>query len=163
MATDPTTSPRAQALIVRLALLPESFAALEAEALAEGFEDIRKVGEGLAPPRAALLRSDGRLLGAFIGSKLVGIGGIMADPYLDDPRVGRIRHLYVSRDVRGAGVGHDLVTHLLMFGRERFDRVRLRAEDPQADRFHLRLGFRPTTEPDATHVFVYRPGEAGKG
>ena len=95
-------------------------------------------------------------LEALLGSRLVGVGGLNQDPYLDDPTVGRIRHVYVSPDARGLGVGRVLVMTLVERARGRFSRVRLRAGPAGASGFYLRLGFEETPdEPDATHQLVF--------
>src|SRR5687768_15110823 len=48
------------------------------------------------------------LLGGFQGAELVAVGGLNRDPYAPEPRVGRLRHLYVRRAFRGKGVGRAL-------------------------------------------------------
>lgn len=91
-------------------------------------------------------------LEARLGSRLVGVGGLNQDPYMDDPQVGRIRHLYVSPDVRGIGVGRALVEALVDHARGRFTRVRLRTTRPGVSAFYLGLGFEETPdEDDSTH------------
>lgn len=91
-------------------------------------------------------------LEARLGSRLVGVGGLNRDPYLNDPGVGRIRHVYVSPDARRLGVGRVLVMSLVEHARGRFSRVRLRAGRTETSGFYLRLGFEETPdEPDATH------------
>lgn len=95
-------------------------------------------------------------LEARLGSRLVGVGGLNRDPYLDDPGVGRIRHVYLSPDARGLGVGRVLVMSLVEHARGHFSRVRLRTGDAKASGFYLRLGFEEAPdEPDATHQLVF--------
>ncbi len=94
-------------------------------------------------------------LEARLDSRLVGVGGLNRDPYLDDPGVGRIRHVYVSPDVRSLGVGRVLVMSLVEHARGQFSRVRLRTGHTEASRFYLRLGFDGAPdEPDATHQML---------
>jgi GNAT superfamily N-acetyltransferase len=96
-------------------------------------------------------------LEARFGPRLVGVGGLNRDPYVDDPGVGRIRHLYVTPDVRGMGVGRALVIALVDHARESFERVRLRAGASDARGFYLRLGFEETPdEEDSTHQIRLR-------
>lgn len=91
---------------------------------------------------------------ARISSRLVGVVGLNLDPYLDDPTVGRLRHLYVAPDARRIGVGRLLVVAALEHARATFQRVRLRTVQDGASDFYLGLGFEETRgEPDATHVF----------
>lgn len=95
-------------------------------------------------------------LEARLDSRLVGVGGLNRDPYLDDPGVGRIRHVYLSPDVRGLGVGRVLVMSLVEHARGHFSRVRLRTGDATTSGFYLRLGFEEAPdEPDATHQIVF--------
>jgi len=49
------------------------------------------------------------LIGTFRGDRLLGISGLNRDPYVDDRRVGRLRHLYVAKNERCAGSGRVLV------------------------------------------------------
>lgn len=89
---------------------------------------------------------------ARLDSRLVGVGGLNQDPYLDDPGVGRIRHVYVSPDARRRGVGRVLVMSLVEHARGHFSRVRLRTGRPETSDFYVRLGFEVSPdEPDATH------------
>ncbi|MGH3649246.1 MAG: GNAT family N-acetyltransferase, partial [Acidimicrobiia bacterium] len=86
------------------------------------------------------------------GGRLVALGGLNRDPYLDDPSVGRIRHVYVHPDARDTGVGHALVTALVEHARDGFARVRLRAGPPCAGYFYVALGFVTTPgEENSTH------------
>ncbi len=89
---------------------------------------------------------------ARLGSKLVAVGGLNQDPYLDDPGVGRVRHVYVVPEARGQGVGRALVMSLVDHARDRFTRVRLRTTDPESAEFYLQIGFVEThDEEDSTH------------
>jgi len=82
---------------------------------------------------------------------LLGVGGLNVDPYLDDPTVGRIRHVYVYPPWRRKGVGRILIGFLVDHARDHFERVRLRSlRDPGPD-FYAALGFAITEAADATH------------
>jgi GNAT superfamily N-acetyltransferase len=89
---------------------------------------------------------------------LVSLCGRNVDPYLSDPKIGRVRHLYVARDVyvardaRRCGVGRLLVGAIIHGARGHFRLLTLRADDPQGAAFYQALGFRAWTEgPTATH------------
>ena len=82
---------------------------------------------------------------------LVGACALTPDPYAADPRVGRLRHLYVHPDWRRCGLGRRLVDAARAEARSRFDVLRVRAGDPSAAAFYDRLGLARTDEPDATH------------
>lgn len=94
-------------------------------------------------------------LEARIDGRLVAVGGLNHDPYLDDPGVGRIRHVYVVPGARGKGVGRHLVERLVDHARVGFRRVRLRTVTPEGTAFYLALGFREVDEPDGTHEIAF--------
>lgn len=92
------------------------------------------------------------LLGCFDGDALVAVGGLNVDPFANDRDVGRVRRVYVRPAWRNRGIGRALVTALVERARGNFRCVRLRAENPDARRLYERMGFEPTTEPEATHA-----------
>jgi ribosomal protein S18 acetylase RimI-like enzyme len=86
---------------------------------------------------------------------VVGICGLNRDPYLEDPAVGRVRHLYVDVDHRRKGIGSQLVREVMRAAMGRFTRLRLRTNSPDADGFYRSLGFmRFTAEPACSHQVV---------
>ena len=87
-------------------------------------------------------------------SIVVGMCGLNVDPFLTDPEVGRLRHLYVLGEHRRRGIGSQLVDGCLTIAQASFRRVRLRTMDPGASAFYESLGFDRTDEPDATHALV---------
>jgi GNAT superfamily N-acetyltransferase len=86
---------------------------------------------------------------------VVGICGLNRDPYLGDPTVGRVRHLYVAVDHRRKGIGSQLVRAVMGAAMGRFTRLRLRTNSPDTDGFYRSLGFMPfTAEPACSHQMV---------
>jgi GNAT superfamily N-acetyltransferase len=86
---------------------------------------------------------------------VVGVCGLNVDPYAAEPRVGRVRHLYVLSGQRRLGVGRRLVSEVIEAARGRFDRLRLRTENPGAAQFYEAIGFRSSGATDnSTHVMV---------
>jgi len=83
---------------------------------------------------------------------LCAVGGLNVDPYMDDPAVGRIRHVYVHPSRRRQGVGKTLIEFLVEQARGRFERVRLRSARMPGPDFYAALGFAETDESNATHV-----------
>jgi len=73
--------------------------------------------------------------------RVVGICGINIDPYLGDPQVGRVRHLYVIAKERRKGVGRELVQRVIEEARRHFLYLRLRAANEDSYRFYSALGF----------------------
>jgi len=93
---------------------------------------------------------------ARVGARLAGLGGLNQDPYLDDPSVARLRHLYVLPELRRRGVGRAVVGVLVDQARTSFSRMRLRTTREEAARFYSTLGFQQVAqEPDATHVIWF--------
>ncbi len=88
---------------------------------------------------------------ARVDTTVVGMCGLNIDPYVDDPDVGRLRHLYVAPEWRRHGVATGLVRDCLASAKS-FGRVRVRTFDKGAAAFYLALGFREVDEPDATHA-----------
>ena len=89
------------------------------------------------------------LLGAFLDGRLVGVGGLTRDPW--QPDIGRLRHLYVLREMRGRGVGRLLVSRIVEEARRSFPAIRLRTRASEARRLYESFGFIPTAEPFETH------------
>lgn len=132
--------------------LPPSIAELVEVSLAEGFGAIRRLCEAWEAGTNRFARPGEALLEARIGSRLVAVCGLNVDPYLDDPRVGRLRHLYVHPDARRRGIATQLVDRIIVMATGRFDRLRLRTDRPDADAFYRSRGFKPlAASPDATH------------
>lgn len=92
------------------------------------------------------------LLGIATADGLIAIGGLNVDPFLQDGRAGRLRHLYVRIASRRQGAGGLLVATLVTAGRPYFARIRLRTDNPDAARLYARAGFIAVDSPDATHV-----------
>jgi GNAT superfamily N-acetyltransferase len=97
------------------------------------------------------------LLVAELNGRWVGICGLSIDPYLDDPRVGRVRNVYVLAECRRAGIGRRLVEEAVSRARGSFDRLRLRGEEQGPARLYESLGFRQCQGiPNCTHIMELR-------
>jgi N-acetylglutamate synthase-like GNAT family acetyltransferase len=144
--------------IAPLTLLPESLARLEAESITEGFSMVSRLRTEWEVGLNRFDKAGEILLGAFRGADLVGTGGLNIDPYLADPTVGRIRHVYVLAADRRTGTGRAIVERLLAHASDHFDIVRLWTG--RASSFYDRLGFMPTSADKATHVWALGGGAA---
>lgn len=125
---------------------------LRGEALGEGYHFVETLIEECGTGANRYDRPGETLLGCFDGEVLVAVGGLNIDPFANDPTVGRVRRVYVRPAWRNRGIGRALVATLVERSRGQFRRVRLRAESPDAGRLYERMGFEPTTEPNATHA-----------
>lgn len=122
--------------------LPKEFSILEQEALAQGHQFLSKMRREWQEGKNRFDRENEVLLAAMDENRCIGIGGVNVDPYLEDPSVGRIRHVYVGQDDRSRGIGKEIMKQLILHSRERFRRLRLRTHNPEAIGFYLSLGFK---------------------
>jgi GNAT superfamily N-acetyltransferase len=135
--------------------LPDSFAILEKESKFLGFNFLEKMNLEWRSGKNRFNKSGEIALAAFKDGKLIGIGGVNMDPYLNDAGIGRIRHLYVLKEFRRLGVGKALIEKLVEHSRTSFHMIRLRTDTKEAALFYERVGFVPTQNDSATHVFRF--------
>lgn len=129
--------------------LPEGFDRLEAEAVAEGHAFLTKLKRRWTEGSNRFDRRGELLLAAYSSqNELIGIAGLNVDPYVDDPTLGRVRHLYVSPSSRRWGVGKALLERITEHARGHFKTLRLRTQNPDAVIFYGAHGF--TLDPSAT-------------
>jgi len=142
----------AEVEIAPLVTLPDDVERLARAAEDEGMDFVRRLIDDWNGGTNRFDRPGEVLLGVTSVPRLVGVGGLNRDPYVDDPSVGRIRHVYIEPGSRGRGVGRELVGALVDRARGHFARVRLRASPLGSPDFYLAIGFSPATEGDATHT-----------
>jgi GNAT superfamily N-acetyltransferase len=131
----------------------DRFAVLLAESEASGYRFLRRVIDEWERGVNRFTRSGEALFTAAIDDRLVGVCGLNIDPYLDDPRVGRVRNVYVLAECRRRGIGRRLVEQAITSARGNFDRLRLRAEESGPARLYESLGFMPCSGvPNCTHI-----------
>jgi GNAT superfamily N-acetyltransferase len=116
-----------------------AFAALVAESEADGFGFMRRFADSF--PDSEQLREDAIWLTVWREKELVAFGGLTPDPHVEEPRVGRLRHIYVCRANRRRGVGRALVDALERAADDNFDVIRLRTDTVEAARFYGQLGY----------------------
>lgn len=131
-------------LIERLSESPaDCLGALIAESEREGLRFVCRLAEEWTNGVNRFDRPGEVLLVAAIAGCRVGVCGLNVDPYSAEPRVGRVRHLYVLAAHRRLGIGRHLVAAIIEAARGRFDRLHLRTGNPLAARLYEGLGFRP--------------------
>jgi GNAT superfamily N-acetyltransferase len=109
------------------------------ESLSQGFWFVERL---ICDYRSGLNRFDkfGEvLLAASVQGAVVGIGGLNRDPYLNDPNVGRLRHLYVESVWRRHGIGRLLATQLIYEADQHYQLLTLRTDTPAADEFYKKI------------------------
>lgn len=88
---------------------------------------------------------------AAADGRVVGVCGLNCDPYTHNPRIGRVRRLYVSPAHRCKGLGRALLEAVVAQARQHFSLLRVRTE--AAGEFYTARGFRRiASEAETTHV-----------
>jgi GNAT superfamily N-acetyltransferase len=131
--------------------LRPNFTALLAQAEQRGHEFVSRFYANWSRGNELYAGPDEGIFAAYLGAKLVGIAAIAIDPYLENPAVGRLRHVFVLREARGKGVASALVAKCLERGRC-FHAIRLRTGNPDAARIYERAGFVRIDLKDASHI-----------
>ena len=153
MVAAPVSRSRAGASIERVnELAPGCLEALLAESEQAGSLIVRRLVDEWASGANRFDRSGEALFAARIEGRLVGVCGLNVDPYSAEPRLGRVRHLYVLSAYRRRGIGRQLVAEVIAAARGRFDHLRLSTGNPVAARFYERLGFRSAEAAHCTHT-----------
>jgi ribosomal protein S18 acetylase RimI-like enzyme len=91
------------------------------------------------------------LYGISVDDKIVAIGGLNIDPFLDDESIGRVRHLYVHRDYRENGFSKVLLKNIIRKAKKHFTYLRLSTTNEIAAELYEKLGFERVKEHKATH------------
>jgi ribosomal protein S18 acetylase RimI-like enzyme len=120
----------------------ERLAPMLTESEASGYRFLRRVVVEWEGGVNRFDRPGEALLVAEKNGRWVGICGLNIDPYLGDPRVGRVRNVYVLAECRRSRIGRRLVEEAIARACSRFDILRLRAEEARAARLYESLGFR---------------------
>jgi len=127
------------------------FSALRAESLAQNLNMLRRLAENWQNGENRFNAPGEKLLGAFLNGRLVGVCGLNRDPFSQQPRAGRIRHLYVSEKCRGLGIGKQLLTVVMADASIWFDFLNTHAPY-SAYGFYHQAGFTLVSdEPRVTH------------
>ena len=145
--------------ITRIDLTSPGVELLMQEARQEGFAFVETLAQDWI---SGANRFDGpgeALAGHITQGLVVAVGALGLDPFAGDPKIGRIRRVYVRPAWRNQEIGRSLVEALVAIARAggRFHSVRLRAENASAGRLYERLGFLPIVSPDATHILTFDP------
>ncbi len=144
-------------------LQPGEMSGLLQESESEGFRFIRRLVDDYASGANRFADPGEALYGAY-SPGLVGICGLNRDPYLSDPDMGRVRHLYVVRSFRRAGFGRSLIETLIADARRHFRLLALRTTNPEAGRFYRALGFTAGSRFEhATHYLDLSGAEGERG
>jgi GNAT superfamily N-acetyltransferase len=128
----------------RIQRLPtDPLAPLLAASTAEGFRFVERLTCEWQEGKARFDGPGELLLAAYHGSSIVAIGGLTADPYTNEPGLGRLRHLYVRPDARRRGIGKRLVQALERAALETYRALVLRIDTETAARFYEAIVYTP--------------------
>lgn len=141
-------------IITPITELPESIRALERESLKEGYDFVKRLIADWNSGKNRFDKENEKLWEMRDDNLLVGVGGINIDPYLDDPTVGRVRHLYVTAPYRRIGAGRRLMAEIFSHCRGRFKKLTLRTNTSRGAKFYESLGFvKIKNSESSTHCF----------
>lgn len=138
-------------VVERIYGLPSGFSQLLSDSLEQNFGALEALFQNFESGKNTFNRRGEALFAAFIGNTVVGIGGLNVDPYANDPKIGRIRHLYVLIDYHKGGVGRALVSAIEQCALEHFDSLQLFTNSPDADAFYRSLGYQLGGEGKSSH------------
>jgi GNAT superfamily N-acetyltransferase len=142
--------------IVRLEKLPmQDLQPLVEESRAQGYEFIDRLISEYVDGSNQFNKPGEALFGVYFDPHLIAIGGLNRDPYLSQPDIGRVRHLYVLSAWRKQGIGKQLVQAIIAAAKGRFRLLTLRTFSTEADGFYRAIGFQ--TKPEikgATHYLA---------
>ncbi len=95
--------------------------------------------------------------GIFFKDKCVGIGGLNIDPYTDNPNLGRVRHLYISKKHRCKGLAKLLLKEIIKTGKGKFNQIRLYTNNPVAANLYENFGFIKSSKENESHIIKCFP------
>ena len=125
--------------------------ALARESLQEGFQFGVRWRDAVRATATAPDDAHAFFLGVFDGDALVAVGGVTRDPYVNEPGLGRVRHVYVAASERRRGFGRRLLGALEARARLGYSSLRLRTDTQRAAAFYEALGYSRIEDADATH------------
>lgn len=96
-----------------------------------------------------------QLYGLMVKNELIGIGGLNIDPYTDDNKVGRVRHVYILKAHRRNGYASVLMRTILEKAGQHFTALRLYTDSPYAALFYETLGFVYIDDYKASHILHF--------
>lgn len=122
-------------------LMKYEFKYLVQESKEEGVKFLKKLINEYENELNTFNKSGECLYGIFQGEKLIGIGGLNADPYTENNKIGRLRRFYIAKDYRRIGLGKLLLNKLLSHAEKYFKVVVLHTDTKQGDEFYTANGF----------------------
>jgi GNAT superfamily N-acetyltransferase len=129
--------------------LPQEITDLASEARREGYFHITRFIDEWSTGDNRFERDGERLLGAYVGTALAGVGGMTAESATSGAL--RMRRFYVHPGMRGRGIGRMLALALLEHARSFCSIVTVHAGNEGAAKFWESIGFQPNGQDGHTH------------
>ncbi len=126
------------------------------EAESEGFRFVSKTIHEWIDKTNDFSKNGEFLLGAYANGKCIAIGGLNSDPYIHNPDIGRVRHLYVSKSFRRMGVATQIVKKIINGAEDNFKTLRLFTSNSEASVFYTKMGFSQSNRHKESHVRACR-------
>lgn len=124
---------------------------LALEASNEGHNFVQKTIDDWNNGQNSFSKKNEIFFGVFYDSDCIGIGGLNIDPYTTDRKIGRVRHLYVSKKYRNKGIGKLLLNKIIKSSKGSFEKLRLYTENPIARTFYQNNGFKKSSANKQSH------------
>ncbi|MGB0387924.1 MAG: GNAT family N-acetyltransferase [Ardenticatenaceae bacterium] len=145
--------------LIRLKELPiDDLQPLLEEGRKQGFTFLDRLVTGYVNGSNRFGKPGEALFGVYCDQRLIAIGGLNQDPYLQKEDVGRVRHVYVLSSWRKQGIGKRLVQRIIKEAKTHYRLLTLRTPSEQADRFYRAIGFKtaPEIQNASHHLAVAR-------
>jgi GNAT superfamily N-acetyltransferase len=130
--------------------LPADFGTMQAEARAEGYRFLDRLGSDWGAGAMRFDRPGEALLAAYSEDVLAAIGGITVDPIVPDAL--RMRRFYMRPAFRRTGIGREIALALLEGGLQRVRVVTLNAAEKSVP-FWKAPGFVSEARDGYTHIW----------
>ncbi|MCP8970306.1 GNAT family N-acetyltransferase [Ectobacillus ponti] len=115
------------------------------ESSQEGHQFVGRMLEEYENGSMTFQRPREALFAAVDEGQILGVCGLSPDAYLQQPHIGRVRHLYVAQKARGKGISRILLNAVLAEAALHYQLVTLYTDNPVAARLYESAGFLPCT------------------
>lgn len=135
---------------------PEALKTLEEVSLSEGYGMVKRLCEDFLSGKN---RFDlpGETLFQFIDSnhQILGVGGVNRETAPHLPTSGRIRRVYLHPNLRGQGIGKELIQKILEHSKSHFTQLCCNVGPKESYTFYEKLGFQPVDQKGITHLYLF--------
>lgn len=119
----------------------------------EGFKFLTRLKNDWISGKNRFDKTNERLYQIKQETQIIAIGGINNNPYKEDGKIGRIRHVYVLPEYKRKGIGRQLILHLLDTFADKYEKITLRTDTEAAATFYESIGFKNVQSKNHTHEY----------